>query len=210
MARRCWNGISFRVIKTMAQGRCPEEVVEGRSGHGSSTGGRGGEPGAEAAWLAGTGRGRRRARPEPNIPSHTKRNTVDTKLRNSPIYAKLSKDKKKFMAEHRNPVPTVDIIIEMEDDGRREGIVLIERKNPPHGWALPGGFVDYGESLEEAAVREAKEETSLDIELVRQFHTYSDPRRDPRGHTITTVFIARAAGTPGPGQRPRDRRFYPG
>jgi ADP-ribose pyrophosphatase YjhB (NUDIX family) len=117
-------------------------------------------------------------------------------LRNSPIYAKLSKDKKKFMAEHRNPVPTVDIIIELEDDGRREGIVLIERKNPPHGWALPGGFVDYGESLEEAAVREAKEETSLDIELVRQFHTYSDPRRDPRGHTITTVFIARATGEP--------------
>ena len=100
------------------------------------------------------------------------------------------------MAEHRNPVPTVDIIIEMEDDGRREGIVLIERKNPPHGWALPGGFVNYGESLEMAAVREAKEETSLDIELVRQFHTYSDPRRDPRGHTITTVFIAKASGEP--------------
>jgi 8-oxo-dGTP diphosphatase len=117
-------------------------------------------------------------------------------LRNSPICAKLSKKKQEFMAEHRNPVPTVDIIIEMEDDGRRKGIVLIERRNPPHGWALPGGFVDYGESLEEAAVREAKEETSLDIELVRQLHTYSDPRRDPRGHTITTVFVARAAGEP--------------
>jgi 8-oxo-dGTP diphosphatase len=91
----------------------------------------------------------------------------------------------------RNPYPTVDIII--ETDG---GIVLIERKNPPHGWALPGGFVDWGESLEEAAVREAKEETSLDVRLVRQFHTYSDPARDPRHHTITTVYIARASGTP--------------
>jgi ADP-ribose pyrophosphatase YjhB (NUDIX family) len=100
------------------------------------------------------------------------------------------------MAEHRNPVPTVDIIIEMENEGRGEGIVLIERKNPPYGWALPGGFVDYGETLEEAAVREAREETSLVIELVRQFHAYSDPRRDPRGHTITTVFIARATGKP--------------
>jgi ADP-ribose pyrophosphatase YjhB (NUDIX family) len=100
------------------------------------------------------------------------------------------------MPEFKNPVPTVDIIIEMKDAGGHEGIVLIERKNPPYGWALPGGFVDYGESLEEAAVREAKEETSLDIELVRQFHTYSDPRRDPRGHTATTVFIAKASGEP--------------
>ena len=93
--------------------------------------------------------------------------------------------------EHRNPLPTVDIIIET-----RDGIVLIKRKNPPYGWALPGGFVDYGESLEEAAKREAKEETGLDIELIRQFHTYSDPKRDERFHTITTVYIARAEGTP--------------
>ncbi len=98
------------------------------------------------------------------------------------------------MSEYRNPVPTVDIIIELGDaDG---GIVLIERKNPPPGWALPGGFVDYGETLEQAAVREAKEETSLDVALVRQLHTYSDPDRDPRGHTISTVFIATAAGAP--------------
>ncbi len=95
------------------------------------------------------------------------------------------------MAGHRNPTPTVDIIIELPG-----GIVLIKRKNPPEGWALPGGFVDYGESLEQAAVREAKEETSLDIELVRQMHTYSDPSRDARFHTISTVFIARAHGTP--------------
>ena len=98
------------------------------------------------------------------------------------------------MAEYRNPVPTVDVIIEMRDAGN--GVVLIERKNAPSGWALPGGFVEYGETLEQAAVREAKEETSLDIELVRQFHAYSDPNRDPRGHTITTVFIATAEGTP--------------
>lgn len=96
------------------------------------------------------------------------------------------------MSEYRNPVPTVDIIIEL--GGADGGIVLIERKNPPPGWALPGGFVDYGETLEQAAVREAKEETSLDIALVRQFHAYSDPDRDPRGHTITTVFVATAEG----------------
>lgn len=89
----------------------------------------------------------------------------------------------------RNPIPTVDIIIDY--DG---GIILIKRKNPPEGWALPGGFVDYGESLESAAVREAKEETGLDVKLIRQFHSYSDPKRDPRHHTITTVFIAKAKG----------------
>lgn len=92
---------------------------------------------------------------------------------------------------YQNPIPTVDIIIEVEG-----GIILIKRKNPPYGWAIPGGFVDYGESLEEAAVREAKEETGLDIKLIRQFHTYSDPDRDPRQHTITTVYIARAKGKP--------------
>ncbi|HID95331.1 MAG TPA: NUDIX domain-containing protein [Candidatus Latescibacteria bacterium] len=90
-----------------------------------------------------------------------------------------------------NPIPTVDVIIEMDD-----GIVLIRRKNPPYGWAIPGGFVDYGESLEEAVVREAKEETGLDLEGLRQFHTYSDPTRDPRGHTISTVFVARGRGIP--------------
>jgi len=90
-----------------------------------------------------------------------------------------------------NPKPVVDIIIEVDD-----GIVLIKRKNPPHGWAIPGGFVDYGESVEEAAVREAKEETGLDITDLRQFRVYSDPRRDSRVHTISTVFIARGHGTP--------------
>ncbi|MCC7295500.1 MAG: NUDIX hydrolase [Acidobacteria bacterium] len=96
----------------------------------------------------------------------------------------------------RNPFPTVDVIIEIRDARGREGIVLIERKNPPPGWALPGGFVEYGESLETAAVREAWEETSLRVRLVEQLGTYSDPARDPRRHTISTVFIARAEGTP--------------
>ncbi len=93
---------------------------------------------------------------------------------------------------YRNPIPTVDIIIEMES----KGIVLIKRKNPPHGWAIPGGFVDYGESLEEAALREAREETDLEVELIKQFHTYSDPKRDPRHHSISTVYIAKAKGIP--------------
>ncbi len=88
-----------------------------------------------------------------------------------------------------HPLPTVDLIIRKGDR-----VVLIRRRYPPHGWALPGGFVDVGESLEEAAIREGREETSLDIRLVRQFHCYSDPRRDPRRHTVTTVFIAEGEG----------------
>ena len=94
--------------------------------------------------------------------------------------------------ETRAPLPTVDVIIELQG----KGVVLIKRKNPPLGWALPGGFVDYGETLEQAAVREALEETSLQVELTRQFHAYSDPQRDPRGHTITVVFTAKASGEP--------------
>ena len=72
--------------------------------------------------------------------------------------------------------------------------MLVLRKNPPYGWAIPGGFVDYGESLEAAAVREAREETGLEVRLVGQFHTYSAPERDPRFHTISTVFIADGEG----------------
>jgi ADP-ribose pyrophosphatase YjhB (NUDIX family) len=89
------------------------------------------------------------------------------------------------------PMLTVDIIIQVP-----KGIVLIERKNYPKGWALPGGFVDYGETIRQAAVREAKEETSLDVMLTRHFHTYTDPKRDPRGYTISAVFIADAKGIP--------------
>ena len=99
---------------------------------------------------------------------------------------------KKEIEFYQNPIPTVDIIIEIEG----KGVVLVRRRNPPYGWAIPGGFVDYGESLEEAAIREAKEETNLDVKLIRQFHTYSDPKRDPRHHSITTVYIAKAKGIP--------------
>ena len=83
-----------------------------------------------------------------------------------------------------NPLITVDAIIEI--DG---GVVLIKRKNPPPGWAIPGGFVDYGETLEDAVRREMKEETCLDVNLVRQFHAYSDPGRDSRHHTVSIIFI---------------------
>jgi ADP-ribose pyrophosphatase YjhB (NUDIX family) len=106
----------------------------------------------------------------------------------------------------RNPLPAVDLIIEIAAPGMRRGIVLIRRKNPPFGWALPGGFVEYGESLEAAAVREAREETSLDVELLGQLHSYSDPGRDPRQHTISTVFIARATGTPRAADDAREAR----
>jgi 8-oxo-dGTP diphosphatase len=96
------------------------------------------------------------------------------------------------MPEHRNPKPTVDVVILLPGDR----VVLVERAHEPRGWALPGGFVDEGETLEAAAAREAREETGLAVVLSEQFHAYSDPRRDPRGHTITTVFLARAEGEP--------------
>ena len=96
---------------------------------------------------------------------------------------------------YRNPTPTVDIIIELTNRPGRP-IVLIERQNEPFGWAIPGGFVDYGESVETAARREAKEETSLEVELIEQFYVYSDPSRDPRQHTMSVVFIATATGEP--------------
>jgi 8-oxo-dGTP diphosphatase len=86
----------------------------------------------------------------------------------------------------------VDIIIEVPG----KGIILIERKNPPFGWAIPGGFVDYGETLEAAATREAREETGIEVVGLKQFHAYSDPKRDPRGHTVSVVFTAIGRGVP--------------
>jgi 8-oxo-dGTP diphosphatase len=114
--------------------------------------------------------------------------------------------------EYKNPAPTVDIIIEIEDGTLPSGhprIVLIKRRNPPFGWAIPGGFVDYGETLETAAAREAMEETGLAVTLVRQFHAYSDPARDPRKHTISTVFIARARGVPIAADDAAEARVFP-
>jgi len=112
------------------------------------------------------------------------------------------------MKKYKNPSPTADIIIEIEREDGKQGIVLINRKYPPYGWAIPGGFVNYGESLEQAAVREAKEETCLDIQIKRQMHTYSDPKRDPRKHTITTVFIATACGKPAAQDDAKEVRIF--
>lgn len=98
------------------------------------------------------------------------------------------------MARPQTPAIAVDIIIELV--GQPGRVVLIERRNPPLGWALPGGFVDVGETLEAAAMREAREETSLDVELVSLLGCYSRPDRDPRGHTVSSVYVARARGEP--------------
>ena len=108
------------------------------------------------------------------------------------------------MSNFKNPVPTVDCIIELPNDR----IVLIRRKHPPLGWALPGGFVNWGESLHEAALREAREETGLSVDLSEQFFTYSDPTRDERGHTLSTVYIGWAEGTPNGGDDAAEARAF--
>ncbi len=108
------------------------------------------------------------------------------------------------MSDYKNPTPTVDIIV---DSG--EAVVLIERANPPRGWALPGGFVDEGESVEEAARRELREETGLDVELQELFYVYSHPSRDRRQHNLSVVFIARSEADLHPGDDARDARRFP-
>lgn len=110
----------------------------------------------------------------------------------------------RIVARYRNPFPTVDIII-CDDTGR---VVLIERRNEPAGWALPGGFVDYGETLEHAAMREAREETRLELVELRQFHAYSDPARDPRQHNISVVFTARGIGSLHAGDDAKNAHWY--
>jgi 8-oxo-dGTP diphosphatase len=108
------------------------------------------------------------------------------------------------MAAYKNPLPTVDCIIELPGDR----IVLVRRAHPPLGWALPGGFVEEGETLHAAAVREAKEETELTVKLSEQFFTYSDPSRDPRKHTVSTVYIGSAEGAPKGGDDAAEARAF--
>ncbi len=96
----------------------------------------------------------------------------------------------------RTPLLATDVVIKLWENGRFRGIVLIERLNPPKGLALPGGFVEVGESVEEAALREMKEETGLEVKLKRLLGVYSDPSRDPRGHVVSVVFVADAEGKP--------------
>jgi len=111
------------------------------------------------------------------------------------------------MSRPETPALAVDTIIEMADRPGRP-IVLIERRNPPHGWAIPGGFVDVGETLEAAAVREALEETSLHVHLKLLLGIYSNPARDPRGHTVTPVYIAEATGEPAAADDARHLELY--
>lgn len=105
------------------------------------------------------------------------------------------------------PLVTADIIIELQD-GESTRIVLIERLNPPYGWAIPGGFVDKEESVEAAAIREASEETGLDVELETLLGCYSAPDRDPRFHTVSLVYIATARGKPKAGDDAKNTRLF--
>ncbi len=104
----------------------------------------------------------------------------------------------------RNPFPTVDIVVETW-----EGIVLVRRKNPPEGWALPGGFIERGERVEDAAIREAFEETGLHVKLRHLLYVYSEPSRDPRFHTMSVVFIGHATGKPRGGDDAAEARSFP-
>lgn len=107
------------------------------------------------------------------------------------------------MTEFRNPFPTVDIIIDVDGD-----VVWIQRDNEPVGWALPGGFVDRGESVEDAAIREAREETGLEVRLQDLLYVYSRPDRDPRQHNMSVVFTATADAIPSGGDDARSASLF--
>ncbi len=110
--------------------------------------------------------------------------------------------------ELKTPYLATDMVIRLWEGNSFRGIVLIERKNPPVGLALPGGFVEVGESVEEAAVREMKEETGLDVSLSGLLGVYSDPERDPRFHVVSVVFIVDARGTPKAGSDAREVKVF--
>lgn len=105
--------------------------------------------------------------------------------------------------QYRNPTPTVDVIVHHNDQ-----ILLIERKNEPVGWALPGGFVDEGEMVETAAIREVKEETNIDIELEHLLYVYSSPDRDIRQHNLSVVFTAHSTQDPTAGDDANKAVFF--
>jgi 8-oxo-dGTP diphosphatase len=114
------------------------------------------------------------------------------------------------MFNPETPLLTVDGIINVQDEnGNWKGIVLIERKYPPVGLALPGGFVDVGETVEHAVIREMKEETGLDVVIIRQFRVYSDPKRDPRRHTVSVVFECVARGEPKGSDDAKTAKIFP-
>ncbi|HTN50817.1 MAG TPA: NUDIX hydrolase [Anaeromyxobacter sp.] len=109
------------------------------------------------------------------------------------------------MPEPKGPSPTVDVVILASGDR----VVLVRRRYPPPGWALPGGFVEVGETVEEAAVREAREETGLEVRLEELLAVYSDPARDPRRHTLSAVFLGRAGGEPRGADDAAEARAFP-
>ena len=110
--------------------------------------------------------------------------------------------------EIRTPLLAVDMIIRLWEREKFRGIVLIERKNEPRGFALPGGFVDVGESVEQAVIREMKEETGLDVEISHLLGVYSDPQRDPRGHVVSVVFVGDARGEPKAGSDAKEAHVF--
>ncbi len=108
----------------------------------------------------------------------------------------------------RTPYLAVDVIVQLWEGDRFKGIVLVERKNPPVGLAIPGGFVEVGESVEAAAVREIKEETGLDVKLRRLLGVYSEPDRDPRFHVVSVVFVGDAEGDPQAGSDAKEVKVF--